>query len=396
MSEMTPRERVLKAIEHKEPDRVPINFGGEYDSGILESIPNGLVYTRLCQHLGFYDRPEPIIADFGNIVTNIDERVQKKFGADIRVIGPGIRRAKIESDGTKTWEALGGLMIKRMGYYDEVFDFPMKDMTSIKDIKNYPFWPDPKDSIITKGKREEAKKLHEDTDYAILACSFFSTMPFNSYAFLTGMERWLMDMKLNPTFYFALCDKLMELGSEMNARFLQEVSDYIDIMGIYDDLGTQESLLMSHSDYRKFIHPYTKQMIEGIRNYTDAKIFRHCCGSSYDVIKDFIELGIDIYHPAQPGAKNMEPWRLKKEFGKDITFCTGIDIQRTLPFETPDGVKKAVKKMIQIYAPGGGFIVSPTHNIEPDTPPENIVAAYEAANEYAKYPININGSIPKV
>jgi len=219
MSKMTSRERVLRAIEHKEPDRVPINFGGEYDSSIVESRPNGRIYTRLCQYLGFYDRPEPVTSDVLNIVTNIDERVQKKFGADMRVIGPNIKPAIINKDGTKTWKDFCGTRIKRVGYYDEYFDFPMRDMVSIKDIKNYPFWPDPKDPLITKGKREEAKRLHEETDYAVTACSFFSGMPFNLYSFLTGMDRWFMDMKQNTEFYFALCDKLVELGSEMNARF---------------------------------------------------------------------------------------------------------------------------------------------------------------------------------
>ena len=389
MSEMIPRERVLKAVEHKEPDRVPINFGGTLCAGIIESIPDGRIYTRLCEYLGFGDRPEPAIADCLNIVTNVDERVQKSFGADIRVVAPGMRPAKIETDGTKTWEAFCGVRIKKMGYYDEFFDFPMRNITSVKEIKSYPFWPDPEDPFITEGKREEAKRLHEETGHAIAADSFFSAMPFNLYAFLTGTERWYMDMKLNPRFYFALCDKLLELGIAMNTRYLKEVGEFIDIFVTYDDIGGQEGLLISHSDYRKFIHPYTKLMIEAIKKHTDAKIFRHCCGSAYDAIQDFIEIGTDIYHPAQPGAKNMEPWRLKKEFGKDITFCTGIDIQRTLPFETPKGVEEAVKQMIEVYAPGGGFIIAPTHNIEPDTAPENIVAAFDAAKKYGRYPISI-------
>ena len=122
-----------------------------------------------------------------------------------------------------------------------------------------------------------------------------------------------------------------------------------------------------------------------IKKHTDAKIYRHACGSCYDTIEDFIEVGIDVYHPVQPGAKNMEPERIKKEFGNDITLCTGIDIQRTLPFCTPREVKDEVKRMIDVYAPGGGFIIAPTHNIEPDTPTENIIAAFEAAQEYGVY-----------
>jgi uroporphyrinogen decarboxylase len=387
MDDMTSRERVLRAIEHKEPDRVPINFAGTLCTSIVESIPNGRIYTKLGQYLGFDDPPAPVIADVLNVVCNVDERIQKKFGSDIRVVYPNMGPAKIQEDGTRIWESFGGVKIRRMGYYDEFVDYPMKDVTDVKAIKSWPFWPDTKRSIYTKGKREEAKKLHEETNYAITADSFFSVLPYNVYMFLTGMDRWLIDMKVNEKFYFALSDKLLEIGTELNAKYFKEVGDYIDIAMVYDDLGSQENTFMSPSDYRKFVKPYMKQVIENIKKYTDAKILIHCDGAVHDIIKDFIELGIDAFHPAQPGGKNMEPWRLKKEFGKDITFVTGIDIQTMLPFETPEGVKKAVKEMIEVLAPGGGFIISPTHNIEPDTPPENIVAAYEAAKEYGNYQI---------
>ena len=387
MSEMTSRERVLMAVEHKEPDRVPINFGGGICTSIVESIPDGRIYTKLCESLGYHDRPDPVTTDFLNIVLNVDRRVMEKLGSDMIPVFPGTPAIKKEADGTKTWDKFLGIRIKRMGYYDEFFDFPMRNMTKVDELKGYPFWPDPKDPVITAGKREEIKRLREETDLAIIGSTVFSVFPFNFYSFMTGMDRWLMDMKLNPEFYFSLCDKLLELGSEMQARWLQEVGDYLDFVSIYDDLGTQRGLFMSHEDYLKFIHPYTKQIIENIRKYTDAKIYRHACGSCYDVMKDFIELGIDVYHPVQPGADNMEPWKLKKEFGKDITFCTGIDIQRSLPFLTPNEVKEEVKKMIEVYAPGGGLIIAATHNIEPDTSPENIIAAFEAAQEYGSYPI---------
>jgi len=385
MKAMTGRERVLMAINHKEADRVPINFGGEHDSGITESIPFGRVYTRLCQHLGFYDRPEPIVSDCLNIVSNIDDRVRKRFHADMKPVGSGMKPAKIEADGSKTWEAFGGVRIRRNGFFDEFFDFPMRNMTKVEDLKNWPYWPDPKDPTITQGKREEARKYHEETDFAILASTWYAVMPFNAYSFLTGYDRWLMDMKLNPKFYFALSDKLMEIGLAGLSAFLQEVGDYVDLVGTFDDLGSQEDILMSPADYRKFVHPYSAEIIKTIKKYTQAKIFRHACGSCYKIIPDFIEMGVDVLHPVQPGIKNHDPKKLKAEFGKDITFCTGIDVQRTLGYKTPKEIKEDVKRLMDIYAPGGGFIVSPTHNIEPETPPENIVAAYEAALEYGKY-----------
>jgi uroporphyrinogen decarboxylase len=386
MGKMSPRERVLTAVAHKEPDRVPINFGGEMCTNIVESEPDGRIYTRLCQALDIWDRPTPTTSEFLNIVVNIDVRVQDALHSDMTTFYCRIPSARVEEDGTKTWDKFLGIRIKRMGYYDEFFDFPMRNMTEPREIEDYPYWPDTKDPSYTDGVRDAAKKFRESTDRSITGASTFSALPFNFYPFLTGMDRWFMDMKLNEKFYFALSDKLLEIGTELQARWLAEVGEYLDFVSIYDDLGSQQGLLMSHEDYRKFIHPYTKQIIENIKKYApNARIYRHACGSCYHVMKDFIELGIDVVHPVQPQARYNEPWRLKNEFGKDITLCGGIDIQTWLPKATPQQVKEEVKKVIEVYAPGGGFIIAPTHNIEPDTPPENIIAAFDAALEFGDY-----------
>jgi len=382
---VTSRERVLMAISRKEPDRVPLGFGiGLVGSSMVESIPNGRVYSDLCRYLDYEDRPEPIISEFGNIVGNIDERILKKFGADFRSISPDILPPRMEADGSKTWDIMCGYKINRMGYYDEPYPFPFKNLTTKKDIENYN-WPNPDDFDIAKGKREEARVMHETTDYAIIATSWFKLFPFNGYAQLSGLDKWLMDMKLNPEFYFALADKFLEYGQTMDGKFLEAVGDYVDIVGMFDDLGGQNGLLMSHADYVKFIKPYNKQVIQGIKKYTDAKIVMHCCGSIYDVIPDLAEIGVDVINPLQPLARNMESWRLKKDFGKIISFWGGIDIQELLPRGTIKQVKEGVKRTIDTYAPGGGYILGTAHNIEPDTSPENIVAMLEATLEYGHY-----------
>jgi uroporphyrinogen decarboxylase len=146
---------------------------------------------------------------------------------------------------------------------------------------------------------------------------------------------------------------------------------------------------MSHDDYLQFFKPYTVEIIKGIRKHLrpEAKIILHSCGSVYYAIPDFIEIGVDILNPVQPLAKNMEPWRLKKEFGDKIAFLGGFDIQQLLPLGTTNEVREGAKKLIQEYAHGGGFIFATSHNIEPDTPPENIVAAFDAAYENGGYPI---------
>ena len=188
-------------------------------------------------------------------------------------------------------------------------------------------------------------------------------------------------------FFFTLADRLLEVGFGIVEHFIGPLGNYVDIIATYGDMGTQNGLLCSHKDYVTFIKPYEKEMIAHIKKYTSAKIYRHSCGSVYEVIPDFIENEVEILNPVQPLAKHMEPWRLKKEFGKDLTFCGGIDTQELLCNGTPHEVKEAVRHTIRTYAPGGGYILGPAHSFEPDVPPENIVAMYDAAYEYGGYPI---------
>lgn len=395
MTEMSSRERVLLALQHKEPDRVPIIFGATSATSIMESIPNGRAYTRLCEYLGLKDYAKPVVSEVYNLVCNIDDRIQDMFGSDFRCIAPNIPPAKKEKDGTKTWEALCGYRIKRVGYYDEPFDFPFRRWETKKDIEKYPYWPNLETlgSIIAEGKTEEAKQLYRDTNYSIVADSYFSAFPFNVYAELSGLDKWLIDIKLNSDFYFALCDKLLEIGLTLNDKFFSAVGKYIDIAVIYDDLGTQQGPLMSHKDYVSFVKPYTREIVQGIKGHTKAKIFMHSCGSIYDLIPDLIEIDVEILNPVQPLAKNMEPWRLKKNFGDVLCFCGGIDTQQLLPFATPLEIERQVERTIQLYAPGGGYILGPSQNVQPDIPQENIVAMYRAANKYGRYPILRNSKV---
>jgi uroporphyrinogen decarboxylase len=278
------------------------------------------------------------------------------------------------------------MKVKRMGYYDDVFDFPLKECTRINEIDEYPYWPTDDDfNKLVEGKVEEAKKLREETDYVIVDDSY-KPFPVLLYGYLCGYEKWLTDMKLNPNFYFALSDKLYEIGLKMIEHWLGAVGEYVDIVGTFDDLGTQYGPLISHNDYVKFLKPYEKGMIENIKKYTNAKVYRHSCGSVYDFIPDLIEIGVDILNPVQPLAKNMEPWRLKGEFGNDLVFFGGLDIQQLI-YKPVDDIKRGVKEVMKVYAPGGGYIAGTSHNIEPDTPPENIVAMYEAILEHGRYPM---------
>ncbi len=260
-------------------------------------------------------------------------------------------------------------------------------MTTKGDIDAYP-WPDLSVNIMD-GVVEKAKYLHEETDYFVVGRTLSTMLPFLGYALLSGMDKWLIDMKIDPRFYHQLSKKLLEVGLAINDQFFGGIGQYLDGVNINDDLGTQTGLFMSHDDYVQFVKPYTAEIIKNIRKHLrpEAKIIIHSCGSVYEAIPDLIEIGVDVLNPVQPMANNMEPWRLKKEFGNDISFLGGFDIQQLLPRGTIDQVREGAKKLIQEYARGGGFVFATSHNIEPDTPPENIVAAFDAAYEYGRYPL---------
>jgi uroporphyrinogen decarboxylase len=387
---MTPRERVRKAINHQEPDRVPISFGGTMSSGILECPPDGRAYSNLCALLGIEPGEPPDFGFMNNYVANIDERILCRFGSDFRRIDPNGPDVLVSKDGSRT--VLGiycGLRVKNGGLYDDLLEYPLKNATTLRDIRDYPYWPRRSDfQNLASGKAEEAQRLLGG-DHAVVVDTLL-VFPFLMYPMLTGFEKWLTDMKTDPVFYFALADRLLEVGLDIIDGFLGEVGSSVDIVCTYDDVGTQRGLTCSRQDYRQFIQPYERQMIDRVRKVTDAVIYRHSCGSVYELIPDFIDMGVKILNPVQPRALNMEPWRLKKEFGRDLCFFGGVDTQDLLPRSTPREIERSVGSLIGDYGPGGGFVLAPASNIEPDTPPENIVALYEAALRYGSYPIQMS------
>jgi len=385
MAEMTPRERWLTTVAHKEPDKVPIDFGG-FISGIVNAGPYG--YRGLLKYLGIRDYEPPAVSPLLNCVVNMDERVLQKMGADVRHIFVGGHPVQTLPNGLLREEF--GILLQPGEYYFSVphGQEPMRHFKTIDEIEAYPYWPDPDDPIYYEGLAAAAKKLRESTDYAIVAFPGYFALIFHTYAFLRGFDTWLMDIKRNPQLYRHLADKLLAINLKCTKRYLDEVSPYIDGVLYGDDMGHQGGPFMSVDAFRVWVKPWMKQWVQEVKQYVPhAKVQYHVCGSVYDLMPDFIDIGFDIQNPIQPLAINMEPARLKKEFGDKICLHGGVDIQKMLSFSTPDEVKKSVKETIKTLAPGGGWILAASHNIEPETPPENIVALFEAAQEYRDYPI---------
>lgn len=379
MNEMTPRDRVLSTINLKEPDRIPTDFGGVV-SGIVFGPPYG--YEALCRAFGFSDPVTPQINSRLSCVQNIDERILRKLDVDIRHLSIGGRPLEKLPNGL--YRDAWGLILKSSGLYKSIPDeiAPLRDARTTEEIENYQYWPDPLDPVFTKGKRKEAKELSEKTDFAVFAHPGYAGRIFHMYAGLRGFDKWLLDMKVDPDFYHAMATKITDVAIEVSKTFYNEVGDFIDVAVYYDDMGTQTGGFLSIKDYREFVKPYTARYAKEIKKITRAKLFYHTCGSVYSYIDEFIEIGIDILNPIQPLARNMSPEILKEKFGSRICFHGGIDVQRLLPFGKTDDVKKNVKRIAEILSKRGGWICAPAHNIQPDTPPQNVIAMYEAVKEF--------------
>ncbi len=381
---MTSRERVLKAINHQEPDRIPIDFGAS--CWTIVDAPNMPEhnYLRLCKYLGIKDPEPPIRGILMNEVDNVDERILKRFGVDCRYLMAG---GHLQDVGNGVMQSDFGMRFRQLGHYNDPDKYLWRDLNTVEEIENCPLWPDPDDPIYAEGLREKAKNLHENTDYAIGielgVCGCIADLMTMCF----GMDKWMLNMKLNPRVYYAWINKYLNVTDKIVASILTAVGDYIDLVVISNDFGTQQGLNMSHDDYCHFFKPYEARLVQRIKLYTKAKVIEHSCGSIWSIIKDRAEIGIDVQNPIQPLAANMNAEYLKKNFGDIMCFHGGIDIQRLLPFGTPKEIREEVKRLIRIFGPGGGWIAAPSHNIEPETPPENIVAVYDTLQEFGCYPL---------
>jgi uroporphyrinogen decarboxylase len=387
---MSARDRVLAAINHREPDRIPVSFGDLCFSSIFDYPPHG--YRALCAEAGITDYEEPISSpDDGGCVLNIDEHLKQRLGADIRCVASGSSRGfEFLPDGASV--DVWGLVRHRAGPYWELDDVkaPFRDARTVEEIDAFrERWPDPADPAIWTGKREEAQAIR-DAGYAVMAVGGTALQVGHNYAFTRGFELFLTDMLDDPSFWHAYAERLTNWAVEYMTAFLQPIADLVDIVQFTDDLGSQRALLMSPGKYRSFLKPYHRRWMEAVHRLAPgAKIAIHTCGSVYDIIPDLIEIGIEILNPIQPRAANMEPWCLKREFGRDLSFLGGVDIQQLLPFGTPDEVRTAVRELIATLGPGGGFIIAPSHQFQPGIPAANILAMYDTALADGVYPLRV-------
>jgi len=379
---LNPRERVVAALEHKEPDKVPVDLGGS-----VSGIHSG-AYEKLIRLLGL--KVEVKIGDKIQQLAKPDEPVLERLGVDFRHVS--LKKGFFMGGTDRFDDPSGrpyfiddwGIKWGKNPYYYDMVDRPLKDAT-IEDLENFP-WPDPNDPARYDGLREDAKNLFQDTDYAIVTDAIFGGL-FECAWWLRGFEKFNVDMYKRPDFTELLLDKILELYMGFYGRYLDAVGDYVQMVELGDDLGAQTGPIMSPAMLRKYFKPRYKRLYDMIHSKTRAKVFHHTCGSVYPFIKELIEVGVDVLNPIQPLAAMMDIGRIKREFGHILSLHGGIDIQRTLPYGAREDVVAEVKRVIRLAAPNGGYILAGAHNIQADTPVENIYAMFETAKTYGVYPI---------
>jgi uroporphyrinogen decarboxylase len=235
--------------------------------------------------------------------------------------------------------------------------------------------------------REQARKLAENGRYAVMGTPWL-LFPLERAFGLQGMDTFLLNLAVRPDFARSVLTKNLDLCKQLMGHFLAEAGEYLDIIKIGDDLGTQESLLMSPDMYREILKPIHAELISFIKERTKARLFFHTDGDVYPLIPDLIEIGVDVLNPIQTSAGRMADLEtLKREFGRELVFCGGIDTHHYLPHGTPGEVEQEVRRVIDVLGPGGGYLASAVHTIMNDVPPENILAMVDAVKKHGTYPL---------
>lgn len=381
MEKLNSRERFTLALNHQEPDRVPIDLGS-----IASTIRTVEAYDRLKSHLGL--ALEKKIRHFADEHIIPDEEIIQAFHVDTMYIRLNVPKSwqRTRLDAYTVVDEWSVPWSKHPGsYYTFPVDHPMKT-AELEEIEKFP-WPDPDESSRYEGLREKAKYLFEKTDYALVADGLTGVGIFDMTWHLRGMENIFLDMLIHPEFTQALCERLTEYYVKVYRNYMRAVGDFVQMVIYYEDLSGQDGPLISPQLYRQYIKPGHRKIFKTIKEHTDAKICVHTCGSVYAFLDDYVELGVEVLNPVQISAHDMDPERLKAKYGAVLSFHGGIDTQRFLPRATPAQVREEVRRMIRILGPGGGYLFTSCHSIQPDVSPKNIVALFDAAYEYGKYPL---------
>lgn len=349
---MTPRERWLATLNGHRPDRAPCDYWG-----------TGEITRRLQRDL--------------NCPT--ERALWERLGVDKCIyLGPVHPASRESGWHLQSLFSIWHVETKAIAYGDSIGEYeedahhPLAAAETIAEIEAFD-WPDAADFNV----EELRKSCREWTGFPILGAT---SEPFYLYCRLRGMEQALEDLILRPAIVEAILDRIFRFDYALIRRVLREAGDLVDLIYVAEDLGTQESLLMSPKAFRRFLKPHMAQLIEMIHSF-GARVFHHDDGAIRALIPDLIEIGIDILNPIQWRCRGMDRAALARDFGGRLVFHGGIDNQQTLPFGTPGDVRRQVRENIEMFSSGRGYVVAPCHNLQSNTPTENVVALYEAVHE---------------
>lgn len=374
---MNPRQRFGAAVNHQQPDRPPLDYGKHIGSF------HKSVYAPLRKYLGLPPGEERILDRMAQNMV-LDEDLLQVLGVDFRWVVPNwveVRDQEIDGE-------LGYLDMWHTPHkYTEVGDYyaiagqPLgSPELSRSDLEAFA-WPDPNHPGIFSGLAEQARSWYTDTNY-VVGADGIKVGVLQTAAQLRGYDKLFMDFALNPSLTDALLEKITDLICEMYVNYMKVVGPYVQVVVITDDQGTQKSLMISPAMFRRFIKPNLRRVIEAIKTTAEVKVLMHCDGAIRPIIPDLIDIGVDILNPIQTVVKGLEDTQsLKAEFGEQICFHGAIDIQQFLPNATPDTVRQEVVRRSRDLGENGGFILAPCHNINRDTPIENIAALFIAGQE---------------
>jgi len=399
---MNSRERVLRAINHQEPDRVPIDLGGTRQSGIAAAT-----YHRLKELLKL-NTPTRVF-DVFQMLAEVERPVRERFGADvIGLYRPSIA-FEIRNEDWKPWQLFDGTLVEMPGGFQPVIE-PSGDIVLLRDqtpiarmpkdgfyfdrLETYPgaahvdprtFQPPLISEEDCEFYHQQAEAFYQNTDLALVAPLGPPYELF--YGLGTGnFESWIVTFATEADYVAELYEKLVDAWLENLRRFAQAVGSRVQILQICDDFGTQQAPFLSVKMFRERLLPFYQRGLEWIHQHTEMKVMLHSDGALYPLIPSLIEMGVDILNPVQTSARGMDPVQLKTEFGDRLTFWgASLDCQQTLPFGSSEQVAREVADHVRAFKPGGGYVFASVHNIQAGVPPENLVTMFDTALSEGAY-----------
>jgi uroporphyrinogen decarboxylase len=376
----------MTALEHREPDRVPIVVGVSNATGI-KAVP----YRRLAAILGL-EPGDRYIYDWPELGTaHPTEAILERLGTDVRPVFDAFPTWLRERHGSRPPHApfiddwgSGQVELDDGTWFPGIH--PLAEATTFDAIERYP-WPDMDDPSRVAHVHEAAARIRAESDFAVMATPWLLFPLERAYA-MQGLEHFLTNLALEPEFAEALLRRIAALCTRLMGHFLDALGPNVDIIKIGDDLGTEQSLLMSPAMYRRILKPIHAEYIAFIRERTRARVLFHSCGDVSALLDDFVDIGIDVLNPVQTSTGGLaDLGALKRRYGERLSFCGAIDTKRVLPDGTPDQVRAEVRRVIGALAPGGGYLLAAVHTIMNEVPPENILAMVDEAMRVGRYPI---------